>query len=107
MGNCESYDAHVSGTRNTLRHPMDTRSLYRHRIYDNQTANRRSYESHPIEIVEGFGSSDLSLNTLLKWGIILVVIYLIFMMLTKSNGGLPNLMGGTESLSDLSFLNSE
>ena len=109
MGNCESYDECINENRETLRHPMDTKSLYKNRVYDNQTANRRCYEANPIDIVEGFGRSDFSLNMLLKWGIIIAIVYLVVMMVTKSEGGfsLPKLMGGTESLSDLSFLQSE
>ncbi len=111
---------------------MDTTSLYRDRIYDNQTVNRRCYESNPVDIVEGFdGGSGLSLNKLLRWGIILLVVYLVVMMVVDSKKlgsfdfgsrgydlgnysatspptGLGNfdLRGGmTESLSDLSFLN--
>lgn len=110
MNSCASYDDCIAKTMDTLKYPLDKRSLYRYRIYDKQTANRRCYESHPINILEGFGSADLTLTNILKLAIILVVIYLIYLFATGKHPSdtVKALAGGsTESLSDLSFLKSE
>jgi len=126
MANCETYDSCIAQNRDQLRHPMDTRSLYRNRIYDNQTANKRCYEGNPINIVEGFGAGGLSLNKLLRWGIVILLVYLVVMMFVDARGttttgfGQPTfgamtqtspmegMVGGlSESLSDLSFLRTE
>ncbi len=72
--NCNNYDTCKQEKKSTLRRAADDMSLYGRRIYDNQTANRRCYETNPINIVEGFG---LSFNTLFKWVVIILVIYLV------------------------------
>lgn len=120
MANCETYDSCIAQNRDQLRHPMDTRSLYKNRIYDNQTANKRCYEAHPVDIVEGFGNTGLSLNKLLRWAIIGLLVYLVVMMFVESRGASsaptfgpaftatsPMQGGVSESLSDLSFLRTE
>ena len=58
--NCDSYDGCVKQGKNVLRYPVDTKSLYSQRIYDNQTANKKCYQRHPIEIIEGFGNMNLN-----------------------------------------------
>lgn len=110
MNNCNSYDECIEQEKEILRFPMDKRSLYRKRIYDNQTANRRCYESNPINILEGFGNTDLTLTNVLKLIICLVIIYLIYMLVTDKKTVetvKTALKGGSESLSDLSFLKTE
>ena len=62
-----------------MRYPMDARSLYAKRIYDQQTANSRCYAENPINIVEGFGMSRFSLVTLLKWTIIVLILIAIYL----------------------------
>ena len=74
---CNNYDTCKQEKKYTLRHGSDDMSLYGKKIYDNQTANRRCYETNPINIVEGFG---FSFNTLFKWVVIILVIYLVFQL---------------------------
>ena len=110
MDNCGNYDNCIHQTRKTIRHPVDTRSLYRNRVYDNQTANRLCYHDNPVDIMEGF-HGNLNFNILLKWAIIIIVIYLIFMLVTKynktDNYGLPTSIGGlVSSMNEFSFLNT-
>ncbi len=107
MSNCDNYDDCIRTTRRTLKHPIDRNSLYRNRIYDNQTARRRCFELSPINILEGFGGGGLTVNNLLKWAIILLIVYLVYMAFTKSDAGKAIMKGGSESLSDLSFLKTE
>lgn len=77
--NCNNYDKCIENERSTLKYPLDTQSLYGGRAYDNQTANRRCYERNPIEILEGFGCpSRNTIKTILKWTIILLIIYVIY-----------------------------
>lgn len=78
--NCGGYDNCISDKRQTLSHPVDTKSLYANRIYDNQTANRRCYNYNPIDIIEGFGLGNLDMKTLLKWGILFLIVCAILMM---------------------------
>jgi hypothetical protein len=110
MNSCAGYDDCIAKTMDTLRYPMDKRSLYRYRIYDKQTANRRCYESNPINILEGFGSTELTLTNILKWLIVIVIIYLIYVLVTDKHAikEVKTALGGaSESLSDLSFLKTE
>ena len=83
---CGNYDNCIDKKRCDLRHPVDKRSLYSGRIYDNQTANRRCYENNPIEIVEGFGcpSKDL-IKLILKWTIIGLIVYVVGTMIMGMN----------------------
>ena len=80
---CNNYDNCSKTERNTLSHPMDQEALYANRIYDNQTGNRRCYESNPIDIVEGFGfkANDLVKN-ILKLVIIALIAYVIYALIT-------------------------
>lgn len=110
MNSCAGYDNCITKTMDTLKYPMDRRSLYRNRIYDKQTANRRCYESNPMSIFEGFGSTEFTLTNVLKWLIVLVIIYLIYVLITDKHAVddvKKALKGGSESLSDLSFLKTE
>ena len=79
---CKNYNNCIDKKRGNLKHPIDKRSLYSRRVYDNQTANRRCYENNPIEIVEGFScpSKDL-IKLILKWVIIGLIIYLVGTMI--------------------------
>lgn len=69
----------VNRERQNMRYPMDARSLYANRIYDNQTANSRCYSENPIDIVEGFGMGSLSLVNILKWVIVALIIFAIYL----------------------------
>jgi len=75
--NCSDYDKCITNERQNLRHHKDQKSLYAKRVYDNQTANRRCYEKNPINI-EGFG--NINLQMIIKWALILLVIYVIIML---------------------------
>lgn len=80
---CNRYDNILKRERNNLRYPLDTNSLYANKIYDNQTAYRRAYTLRPIEIVEGFGYSSDLLSTIIKWLIVLLIIYIIVIISMK------------------------
>lgn len=109
---CSNYDSCIQRERHNLRHPVDKKSLYANRVYDNQTANRRCYEGSPINI-EGFGCpSRETINTLIRWAVIALVVYIIFSFVaggqnpftTQQIGGIippmspppPTLLGGGE-----------
>lgn len=78
---CNSYDECGYRERDTLKYPIDSRSLYANRIYDNQTLNRRCYQKNPIEIIEGFGLS-FTWDQLIKF-IIVVLLIILFFILAK------------------------
>jgi hypothetical protein len=134
---CNNYDGCRVQKKEQLIHTMDKQSLYRDRIMDNQTVNRRCYESNPVEIIEGFTINGWTLRELLKWVFVGLVIWTIVTMVSKplslysatspyntlanvtnaafsatSTDNVVNtvqdLAGGvTESLSDLSFLRTD
>jgi hypothetical protein len=70
----------ISDKRQTLSHPVDTKSLYANRVYDNQTANRRCYNYNPVDIIEGFGLGNMDMKAILKWGILFLIVCAILMM---------------------------
>lgn len=82
---CQNYDQCVHNTQETLKHPTDSQSLYATKIYDNQTANRRCYEttalSHRPNIIEGFRNGTL-LQKLIRIAIFIAIIYVIYMVIT-------------------------
>jgi hypothetical protein len=76
---CNNYDSCSKTERNTLKYPTDTEALYANRVYDNQTANRRCYESNPsLQIIEGFGFSNDIIKNILKIVIVLLVLYVLY-----------------------------
>ena len=81
MNSCSNYDNLVTKTNKTLEYPIDQESLYDDRIYDKHTSNRRSYEKYTINIVEGFGK--MNINRILKWIIIVIILYVILTMLVQ------------------------
>ena len=74
--NCDAWGNCLKREMTNMRYPMATPSLYKNRFYDNQTAKSRCYERNPIDIVEGFGA--MSLNNLLMWVVIILVVYLLY-----------------------------
>lgn len=81
--NCNKFDRIVKREKEYMKYPMDLNSLYANRIYDNQTAYNRAYALQPIDIVEGFGSTYDLINTIIKWLIILLIIYIFVIFLAK------------------------
>ena len=106
---CQSYDKCIHNTKKTIRYPVDKRSLYRDRIYDNQTSNKLCYQAHPLEVIEGF-NGNIEWMVLLKWALIILVIYYIFTLVTQPKTdefGLPKSIGGLiSSIDTYSFLNT-
>ena len=80
---CNSYESCINRERENMRYPIDDRSLYMNRIFDNQTANRRCYERDPIEIIEGFGFS-LTWESFLKL-LVIVLLIILFIVLIKDS----------------------
>jgi hypothetical protein len=74
---CQNYGNCINNEKKNLKYPIENTSLYSNRIVDNQLANRRCYEKNPIEIVEGFNTTNGGIVGLLKWIIILVIVYYI------------------------------
>jgi hypothetical protein len=81
MNECKNYEDCIRNEREQLLYPIDRKSLYNHRIYDNQTANRRCYERDPFEIIEGF-DDGFSWDSLLKF-VVIVLLVVIFCVLAK------------------------
>ena len=79
--NCHKYDGCVNQGRETLTYPTEDKSLYADRIYDNQTTNKRCYEKEPIEIIEGFSKNRL--NRIIRWIIIIIILYILVSMLIQ------------------------
>jgi len=115
MGNCQSYDNCIKQTKDDLEYPIDRRSLYVHRIHDNQTANRRCYEKNPIDIIEGFGFKNFDMKTILRWIIIIMLICVIvfygYKFLTQETVKLgintEDLIGGSDTQNFINNLFSE
>lgn len=83
MSDNKTYDNCIGELRGQLEYPLDKKSLYGKRIYDNQTANRLCYERNPVNIVEGFGNflPSFAINDIIKYALILFVTYLLFQYL--------------------------
>lgn len=79
---CAEYNMCIYAQRAELRYPIDEKSLYANRIYDNQTANRRCYERNPINIIEGFGSGSL-VNNLIRLAIFIAIVYVVYMVIRR------------------------
>jgi hypothetical protein len=60
--------------------PVDSKSLYGQKIYDNEIASRKCYEKNPIKIIEGFGCST---NKIIKCLILFLFIILMFSLLNN------------------------
>ena len=74
---CPNFNKCRTQETDNMGFPVDSNSLYAQKIYDNQTAASRCYANQPrsTNIVEGFGS-NLSLENIIKYGIILLLIIL-------------------------------
>lgn len=73
---CADFNNCTENNINNMSHPIDDKSLYNEKIYDNHNANDRCYTQNPVNIVEGFGNKNL-INCLIKWAIIILVVYVI------------------------------
>lgn len=97
----DSYMKCREDTRNKLAYPVDNRSLYANRTYDNETTNRRCYENNPIKIVEGFGKVN-AWTVVIVALIIIVAIYAYYKYISNSEvvhiGGMS-----TMNLTDISL----
>lgn len=82
--NCNSYDQCVMNEKNNMAYPTDTQSLYADRIYDNQTAHRRCYESTPMKI-EGFGCN---FDTWRKIFMIIAIICIAYLIISMCMGNM-------------------
>lgn len=83
MGSNQSYEQCIREKRKNLRYPIDSKSLYGNRIYDNQTANRLCYEKNPVPIVEGFGTGGMDLESLMKYAILGIIIFIVISYLMR------------------------
>ncbi|AYV82135.1 MAG: hypothetical protein Homavirus10_4 [Homavirus sp.] len=102
---CNNYENCSKDERSTLQYPMDNRSLYANRVYDNQTSNRRCYESNPINIIEGFGfSSNDMIKNILKLAIIILVLYVIYAIIMDFNKKEVKLGVATQNEASISSL---
>lgn len=106
---CNNYQNCINKKRDELRYPVDSKSLYAQRLYDNQTANKHCYKQHPINI-EPFNTDNLfSMNNLLMYAVIAVVVFVLYKLMTKDSGpemlfgGLTGL-GENNIVEDLGFM---
>lgn len=77
---CRMYNQCSDEGKQNLHYSTDTNSLYARKINDNQTVNRRCYEKHPINIIEGFGNT--SIFNILLWivGICILIVAAMYLM---------------------------
>ncbi len=68
---CNNWDKCKKNEMEERAFPVDNESLYKEKIYDNQSANNTCYETNPIKIIENFGNSQWS-----TWISVLVIILL-------------------------------
>lgn len=78
MVSCDVFGNCTNRESNNMKYPMDAKSIYADRVYDNQTGMARCYSRNPINIVEGFG--QLSFNNVLMWVVIGLILYLLYRM---------------------------
>ena len=88
-----------------LEQPTDENSLYADRIYDNETATRRCYETkNPVaRVLEGFGltgGSKSCMETISKWLSIFLVVCLIIWCLSAIFSPNEEIHLGVESISE-------
>ena len=78
---CGMYNQCSNQGKRNLQYPIDKNSLYARKINDNQTVNRRCYERHPVNIIEGFGKNASIFNILL-WivGICILIVASMYLM---------------------------
>jgi hypothetical protein len=63
----------------TASFPSDSKSLYNQKIYDTQNAHRKCYseaDEGSVQVIEGFGRQDITLKSILKFAIFVVVVVL-------------------------------
>jgi len=74
---CQGYNKCIRGMRKQLRYPIDYKSLYANRIYDNQTANNKCYQNFPINIIEGFGFNKDFFKNISNWILVIIIVCII------------------------------
>jgi len=82
-----NYNTQVDNLNNQMLYPTDPQSLYADRIYDEQTAEKRAYESvSPMQrIMDSFKMRDgLTMTNVLKVVLILVIVYLAYTLYMDS-----------------------
>ncbi len=102
---CDSYESCSGELRDQLRHPTDEQSLYASKIYDNQTANRRCYESNPINIVEGFTDASTPMGRLMRMVVVAVALYLLYIVAMKVFYPQREVSLGVGTVSDIGSFN--
>ena len=75
---CNNYQNCVNRERQNMRYPIDMKSLYASRYYDDHAAKTRCYANNPINILEGFGG-PMTLEKLLKWILVALLVALLVM----------------------------
>jgi len=73
---------------NKLQFPLDVKSLYADRIYDNETARRRCYEKSPnLPFIEGFDGLGLNMSFrhLFMWLCVLLLVVLVVMLIMNES----------------------
>lgn len=87
-----------------LEQPTDENSLYAERIYDNEVAARRCYETKGLtKVLEGFGlnmTGGSTMETISKWLSIFLVVCLIIWCLSAMFSPNEEVSLGVESISD-------
>ncbi len=85
FNNCQAEEV------NRIGFPSDKDSLYAQKIYDKQTAANRCYANVPrtTNIIEGFGLPKMTMENMIKIGIIILLIVL-FISLIYDYGAAAN-----------------
>lgn len=75
---CNNYQNCVNRERQNMRYPIDSKSLYSGRFYDDHAAKTRCYARNPINILEGFGG-PMTWEKMLKWLLVVLLVVLLAM----------------------------
>jgi len=98
--NCQNFDSCRSKEKETLQYPVDEKSLYADKIYDNQTANKRCYQKNPTNILEGFGfGCELSMDKIIKLTIVVLLVIAFVFLARDVFTGPKQMVGGFVALS--------
>ena len=99
---CMNYDKCTFAHRDQMAHPIDQKSLYASRIYDNQTANRKCYATNPINVVEAFnfGEGMFTTKNILKIIIAALALYLIYRVFIQKKEVSVGIKAATATLGD-------
>lgn len=97
---CGPFDNCVCKMSNQMRYPVDKKSLYANKIYDNQIANQWCYDQNPINI-EGFGCG-FDWSKILQVVVVICLVILAFGLVKDwtAKSAAPVLTGGFDLSSD-------